>query len=107
MINRRKDGSLFTEEQTITPVRDERGEITHFVSINHTQQMIGWDGQSPVPESYRLKPPYDQIAAFRSQAFANVPLVVQGRASGCVDWAEPIHSSTDQRRGRVAGNQSH
>ncbi len=35
MTNRRKDGSLFTEEQTITPVRNDRGEITHFVSINH------------------------------------------------------------------------
>ncbi len=35
MTNRRKDGSLITEEQTITPVRDERGEITHFVSIHH------------------------------------------------------------------------
>ncbi len=35
MVNRRKDGSLFTEEQTITPVRGERAEITHFVSINH------------------------------------------------------------------------
>ncbi|MFN8644288.1 MAG: response regulator [Candidatus Binatia bacterium] len=33
MINRRKDGSLYTEEQTITPVRDERREIGHFISI--------------------------------------------------------------------------
>jgi len=33
MTNRRKDGSLYTEEQTITPVRDERGEIAHFVAI--------------------------------------------------------------------------
>jgi PAS domain S-box-containing protein len=32
-INRRKDGSLYTEEQTITPVRGLRGEITHFISI--------------------------------------------------------------------------
>jgi len=32
-INRRKDGHLYTEAQTITPVYDERGEITHFVSI--------------------------------------------------------------------------
>ncbi|MDE2180044.1 MAG: PAS domain S-box protein [candidate division NC10 bacterium] len=32
-VNRRKDGSLYTEEQTITPVLDERGEITHFVAI--------------------------------------------------------------------------
>jgi PAS domain S-box-containing protein len=32
-INRRKDGSLFCGEQTITPVRTEGGPITHFVGI--------------------------------------------------------------------------
>jgi PAS domain S-box-containing protein len=32
-INRRKDGSFYPEEQTITPMRDERGEITHFIAI--------------------------------------------------------------------------
>ena len=31
-INRRKDGELYYEEKTITPVRDECGNITHFVS---------------------------------------------------------------------------
>lgn len=33
MQNRRKDGSLYTEEQTITPVRQDDGAITHFVAI--------------------------------------------------------------------------
>ena len=33
LTNRRKDGSLYEDEQTITPVRDERGEITHFIAI--------------------------------------------------------------------------
>jgi len=32
-VNRRKDGSLYTEDQTITPVRDERGDISHFIAI--------------------------------------------------------------------------
>ena len=32
-VNRRKDGSLYPEEQTITPVRDANGEITHFIAI--------------------------------------------------------------------------
>ncbi len=32
MINRRKDGSLYYEEKTITPIRDQTGRITHFVS---------------------------------------------------------------------------
>ena len=31
--NRRKDGSVYVEDQTITPVKDEAGEITHFVSV--------------------------------------------------------------------------
>ncbi len=33
LINRRKDGTLYHEEQTITPVRNAEGEITHFVGI--------------------------------------------------------------------------
>ena len=33
IINRRKDGLLYTEETTIAPVRDDDGKITHFVDI--------------------------------------------------------------------------
>lgn len=33
LINRRKDGTLYTEFQTITPVRDYTGQITHFVGV--------------------------------------------------------------------------
>ena len=33
IINRRKDKSLFTQASIITPVKDERGTITHFVAI--------------------------------------------------------------------------
>jgi two-component system, cell cycle sensor histidine kinase and response regulator CckA len=33
LVNRKKDGSLFTEEQTITPVVDAAGTITHFIAI--------------------------------------------------------------------------
>ncbi|HWA27924.1 MAG TPA: PAS domain S-box protein [Lacunisphaera sp.] len=33
MINRRRDGSLYHESQTITPVRGEHGQITHFIAI--------------------------------------------------------------------------
>lgn len=31
-INRRKDGTLYHEEKTITPLKDARGEVTHFVA---------------------------------------------------------------------------
>ncbi len=33
MTNRRKDGTRYAEHQTITPVKDPSGEITHFISI--------------------------------------------------------------------------
>ena len=33
VINRRKDGTFYTQDQTITPVRDDRGEISHFIAI--------------------------------------------------------------------------
>jgi PAS domain S-box-containing protein len=33
LVNQRKDGSLYTEEMTITPVRDARSDITHFVAV--------------------------------------------------------------------------
>ncbi|GGK18639.1 hypothetical protein GCM10008955_10080 [Deinococcus malanensis] len=32
LINRRRDGSLYHEEKTITPIKGDRGRITHFVS---------------------------------------------------------------------------
>ncbi|MCA9872077.1 MAG: PAS domain S-box protein [Anaerolineales bacterium] len=33
IVNRRKDGRLYTEEQTIAPVRNTDGQITHFIAI--------------------------------------------------------------------------
>lgn len=32
LINRRKDGTHYTEQMAITPVRNARGEITHFIA---------------------------------------------------------------------------
>lgn len=35
MVNRRKDGTLYTEETTITPVQNQEGEVTHFISVKN------------------------------------------------------------------------
>ena len=47
MTNRRRDGTLYDEDQTITPIRDESGMVTHFVSTgrditqrNRTQEAL-------------------------------------------------------------------
>jgi len=46
-INRRKDRSVYIEDQTISPVRNDQGTITHFVSIKqditerkHTEERL-------------------------------------------------------------------
>ena len=33
LINRRKDGGLYTEELTITPLKSASGEVTHFIAV--------------------------------------------------------------------------
>ncbi|HUI07519.1 MAG TPA: PAS domain S-box protein [Verrucomicrobiae bacterium] len=40
IINKRKNGSLYTEEMTITPVCNAAGEITHFIAIK--QDITEW-----------------------------------------------------------------
>ena len=40
ITNRRKDGSLYTVETTITPVRNAAGEISHFIAIK--QDVTEW-----------------------------------------------------------------
>jgi PAS domain S-box-containing protein len=33
LINRRKDGTLYNEEMTVTPIKETSGEISHFIAI--------------------------------------------------------------------------
>ena len=33
IVNRRKEGLLYTEEMTITPIKNEQGRITHFIAV--------------------------------------------------------------------------
>src|SRR5205807_1076181 len=35
LVDRRKDGSLYSVDETITPLFDERGAITHFIAIQN------------------------------------------------------------------------
>ncbi|MBI4379669.1 MAG: MEDS domain-containing protein [candidate division NC10 bacterium] len=74
--------SLGTEEPLKAirvPIGPEGGGL---VEAYLSRRPIIWNGEGPVPEPIRLRPPYDRIEALRSKIFANVPLVVQGRAIG-------------------------
>ncbi|HMS85036.1 MAG TPA: PAS domain S-box protein [Nitrospira sp.] len=66
--NRKKDGSLYTEEETITPVRDQHGEISHFVSI---KQDVTKRKQAveTIQDAHQKLKTLDQL---RSQFFADI-----------------------------------
>jgi hypothetical protein len=36
MVNRRKDGGLYFEQMTITPVRAGDGAISHFIAVKES-----------------------------------------------------------------------
>ena len=56
MKNRRKDGSLFWEAATISPITDSHGQITHFVAIKDdiTEQKRGEQALRESEEKHRL-----------------------------------------------------
>ena len=55
IINRRKDGTAYTEEMTITPVHVGNGGITHYVAIKQdvTSRKIAEDRLRQAEEKYR------------------------------------------------------
>lgn len=55
IINRRKDGTLYYEDLTITPIRNAAGSITRFVGIQHdiTERKLAEEAQKASELRYR------------------------------------------------------
>lgn len=68
IINRRKDGTLFTDEQTITPLYYQSGEISHFISIGQdiTERKIR---EATLKKTHQA---LEQLEQMRSQFFADI-----------------------------------
>jgi PAS domain S-box-containing protein len=82
-------GTTEPAEAMRVPIGTAGGSIAHAYL---TQTSVIWpDPEVPVPEEFRLHPPYDRLDAFRSRAFALLPLVVRGRVIG-VMGADRKHS---------------
>ncbi len=68
VINRKKDGSLYTEEETITPVYGQNREISHFISIKQdvTERKRGEETILEAHETLK------QLDHMRSNFFADI-----------------------------------
>jgi diguanylate cyclase (GGDEF)-like protein/PAS domain S-box-containing protein len=55
VVNRKKDGSLYTEEMTVAPVRSEAGAISHYVAIKQdiTQRKLAEQALQDAEQKYR------------------------------------------------------
>lgn len=78
MTNRRKDGSLYTEEQVITPMRDASQTITHFIAIKEDiSERLSLEAQ------YRQAQKMESVGRLASgiaHDFNNILTVINGMA---------------------------
>jgi nitrogen fixation negative regulator NifL len=79
LINRRKDGTLYPEEMTITPVRDAAGKVTHFIAV-----------KQDVTERHLAQEALQRSEARYRELIENSPYgMYRSRTDGSIDYCNP------------------
>jgi two-component system, cell cycle sensor histidine kinase and response regulator CckA len=95
-INRRKDGTLFTEEATISPVCDVQGNVVNYVAVKRdiTEQL---NLQARLQQSQKMEA-IGQLAGGIAHDFNNLLTVIFGYSETLL----PLIPPSDPRRDMVA-----
>jgi two-component system, cell cycle sensor histidine kinase and response regulator CckA len=91
-VNRRKDGTLYVEESSITPVPDELGHIAHYVAMKHDVSE-----RRTLEEQFRQAQKMESVGRLAggvAHDFNNMLSVILGHAELAltqVDERSPVH----------------
>lgn len=104
VTNRRKDGRLFDEDQTITPIRDAAGTITHFVSTGRditqrkrTEEALRRLNNQLEIEAARIAGVlHDEAGQFLSSAHMALADVARDAAPALRDRLQQVRQHLDQ-----------
>ena len=87
ITNQRKDGTHYQEEMTITPVRSDGGELTHFVAV-----------KQDITERKRA-----EQALQHANFLSDIALELTGCGYWHIDYADPDYYYQSERAARIVG----
>ena len=83
IINKKKNGTLYEEEMTISPIRDSAGKITNYVAVKRdVTQEVALEEQ--LRQAQKMES-IGQLAGGVAHDFNNILVVIQGNASLLLD----------------------
>ena len=104
IVNKKKDGTLYTEETTITPVRNERGDIVNYVAVQRdVTREIQMEEQ--LRRSQRMEA-IGQLTAGIAHDFNNLLTAINGFAELIQQQVSP-DSSTYEMTGKILRSGQH